>query len=161
MEENRRKLNNLDNALLFAIGSVTLIITLLQINLNDLTQVIEAIPFVILGIILPFIVGYIRGSIEFNTIEERVRGWIYFFIGTSSYFAFFFVFRIRQQPYILTETLFVTILVIGMLVTLSFIKWSNNVFGVKNQAIKYAYSGTILGSYGLRLVIKIHCLYVY
>jgi hypothetical protein len=146
MGENRRKLDNLDNALLFAIGSVTLIITFLQINLNDLTQVIEAIPFVILGIILPFVVGYLRGSIEFDTIEERVRGWIYFFIGIFSYFGFFFVFRLKQLPYIITETLFIIILVIGMVVTFLFIKWSNRIFGVENKATKYAYSGTILGA---------------
>lgn len=143
--ENSRKLDSLDDALLFAIGLVSLIITLIQIDTYNASQVIEAIPFIILGILLPFIVGYMKGAIEFNSVEERIRGWIYFIIGTFSYFAFFAVSRL-QIPYILTESVFVTILIIGVIVTYLFIQWANRIFDVKNPGSIYAYSGTVFGA---------------
>ena len=143
--DNQRKADSLDNGLLFAIGLVTFVITLLQINMNDPTQVIEAITFIVLGILLPFVVGYLGGSIEFNSVEERMRGWIYFLIGTFSYFAFFATFRIKAE-YIITESVFIFILICGIITTYALLKWSNRVFNIQNPSIQYAYSGTALGA---------------
>jgi hypothetical protein len=144
--DNQRKAESLDNGFLFAIGLVTFVITIVQINMGDPTQVLEAIPFIILGIVLPFVVGYFRGAIEFNSVEERLRGWIYFLIGTFSYFAFFATFRIRNYGYVITESLFIFILICSGVTTYLFLKWSKRVFNIQNQSIQYAYSGTILGA---------------
>lgn len=143
--DDLRKKDSLDQALLFSIGSVGLIISFLQINMNDLTQVIEALPFLVLGVLFPFVVGYLRGAIELDSIEERMRGWIYFLIGTSSYFAFFITFRIKAS-YLITESVFILILIFGVLMTNILLKWSKRVFRIQNPSIQYAYSGTVLGA---------------
>jgi hypothetical protein len=90
--DNPRKTERLDDAFLFILGSVGLIISFMQITMKELTEIVEAMPFLLLGIALPFIVGYLKGAIEIDSVEERMRGWIYFVIGISSYFAFF-IFR--------------------------------------------------------------------
>jgi hypothetical protein len=144
--ENQRKAESLDNGLLFALGLVTFVITLLQINMDDPTQVIEAIPFIVLGIVLPFVVGYLRGAIEFDSVEERLRGWIYFLIGTFSYFAFFATFRIRNYGYAVTESVFIFILICGTVTTYLLLKWAKRIFNIQNLSVQYAYSATILGA---------------
>ena len=77
-----------DNALLFILSFVGLVISFMQINMNNLFALVGAIPYLTLGIALPFYVGYIRGAIEVRNVNERIRGWIYFIMGIGSYLAF-------------------------------------------------------------------------
>ena len=84
-----KKVDRLDNAFLFVLSSVGLLISFIQIRQKSLSGLIEAIPFLLLGIILPFYVGYLRGAIEKDSLGERIRGWICLIIGTTSYFALY------------------------------------------------------------------------
>jgi hypothetical protein len=87
-EGMEKKLEKLDNAFLFAIGLVGLLFTIVQTLKNGKIGLIEISPLLILGIVVPFYVGYVRGAIEYNSTIERIRGWVYFAIGVISYFAF-------------------------------------------------------------------------
>lgn len=62
-----KKSDRLDNAFLFALSTMGLLISLIQIRQENLSGLIEATPFLFLGIALPFYVGYLRGAtIDFN-----------------------------------------------------------------------------------------------
>lgn len=91
MESSQQKIDRLDDAFLFSLSLVSIVISFIQINMKDLIQILEAVPFLLLGVILPFVVGYVKGALEINSLEERMRGWIYFVIGMISYFAFFYI----------------------------------------------------------------------
>ena len=58
------KVDRLDNAFLFALSSIGLLISFMQIRQETVSGLIEAIPFLLLDIALPFYVGYMRGAIE-------------------------------------------------------------------------------------------------
>jgi hypothetical protein len=68
------------------------------VTVIDLLSLIAGIPFLILGVVVPFYVGYIRGVIEIDTVEERIRGWIYSIIGTN-YFLGSFVISLISSRY--------------------------------------------------------------
>jgi len=134
----------MDTAFLFGLASIGLIIAFLETN-KDLARAIEAIPFLFLGVLLPFLIGYMRGAIELDSIEERLRGWIYFLIGTSSYFAFL-VFNWVHAEYLYKETAFISVVMFSILVAYFLLKWSKKVFGVSGASCQYAFSGTIFSA---------------
>ena len=45
------------------------------------------LPMLLLGWFMPVYIGYVRGSLIEDSIEERVRGWIYFIMGLGYYIA--------------------------------------------------------------------------
>lgn len=139
------KLAKYDDAFLFSLGLVVLITSLIEINKNSINEIASATPFLMLGILLPFYVGYLRGAIQQNSIEERMRGWIYFLIGTTSYIAFFVFIRMSSYTYWNKESVFIFIIVIGVVTAYEFINWSRRVFNVGNPLSSYAFSATALG----------------
>jgi len=80
MSNFERKLERLDDAFLFLLGFVGLVITVLQVYLfgTSLIGLLETFPLIFLGIVMPFYVGYIRGAISIHLINrsivERMRG---------------------------------------------------------------------------------------
>ena len=146
----RSKIERLDTAFLFGLASIGLIIAFLETN-KDLTSAIEAIPFLFLGVLLPFLVGYMRGAIELDSVEERLRGWIYFLIGTSSYFAFF-VFNWVHAEYVYKETAFISVIMFSILVAYFLLSWSKKVFGVSGASCQYAFSGTIFSAMAIAFI---------
>jgi hypothetical protein len=151
---NQNQLDKFDDAFLFTLGSVALIISFIQINMKEVTDIIEAIPFLLLGIVLPFIIGYLKGAIELNHVEERMRGWIYFFIGVISYFAYFTFVRIEGNYYF-KETVFILIIVFGAFTTYGFLKWSARIFNIHSASSKYSFSGTALGAVTITLLFRL------
>lgn len=146
-----QRTDKLDDAFLFGLASIGIIISfmLISIEKNDWTQIISAIPFLLLGILLPFIVGYLRGAIALNNITERIRGWIYFLIGTISYFAFFTVTKLRNIgiDYYSSEAIFLVIIALGVLITYAFLKWFKGIFKVQSRLSTYAFSATSLSAF--------------
>ena len=153
-DHQSKKIDRLDNAFLFVLGSAGLVISFIQITMKSLTELIEAIPFLLFGIVLPFYVGYMRGAIEIDSVEERMRGWIYFIIGTSSYFAFF-IFRRVHAEYIYQESVFILLITFGLLITYLLLRWSRKVFRVSGTSSQYAFSGTALCAIGATFLIRL------
>jgi len=54
------------------------------------------LPLLIIGLVIPIYIGYVRGAILLDTLEERVRGWIYFLIGVFYYSALVIFFVINK-----------------------------------------------------------------
>jgi hypothetical protein len=144
-----QRVDKLDDAFLFSLALTGIIISFAEIEVNksDWTQIIGIIPFLFLGILLPFIIGYLRGAISLNSAEERLRGWIYFFIGISSYLGFFIINRLGSIDYFYRETIFSIVITIGVLITYGFLKWSKEIFNIHSLLSTYAFSATSLGAF--------------
>jgi len=54
------------------------------------------LPLLIIGLVIPIYIGYVRGAILLDTLEERVRGWIYFLIGVFYYSALIIFFVVNK-----------------------------------------------------------------
>jgi len=163
--EKDKKIERFDDAFLFALGSTGLVISLLQVVMKDLNAVVEAIPFLLLGIVFPFYVGYLRGAIEVDSNEERLRGWIYFLIGTSYYFGSFVLSSIRSQnlqiSYVNGQILFYAAIVLGLITTDRILKWSKKVFSVSSSSAQYAFSGTGLCAVSIAFLFSIALGYIH
>jgi hypothetical protein len=83
----RSRLESLDDAFLFAIGSTNIVLVFFQIVLRGLDAALLSMPLLVVGLLVPFYIGYLRGAIVVNNVLERIRGWIYFTAGTSVYAA--------------------------------------------------------------------------
>jgi hypothetical protein len=149
------KVDRLDNAFLFALSSIGLLISFIQIRQENLSGLIEAIPFLLLGIVLPFYVGYMRGAIEKDSIGERIRGWIYLITGTISYFAIFISSWLRmnypQFLWLHSQILLTLLLTASSFLVYALIKWTRRVF---SQSLnQYALSGTALSAFSFAFVL--------
>ena len=150
-----KKTDRLDNAFLFALGSMGLLISFIQIRQENLNGLIEAIPFLLLGIAWPFYVGYLRGAIEKDSIHERLRGWIYLVMGTISYFAFFISswLRMNYQQFLLihSQVLLTLVLTASSFLIYALIRWIRRVF--RQPLNQYAPSATALSAFSFALVL--------
>jgi len=91
---NRRsRVNKLDSLLLFIASIFGLSFTILQIIFADiygnpegglLTLLIIG-PALVMGFLLPVVIGYIYGAIVRDSPMDRVRGWTYLIEGTGLY----------------------------------------------------------------------------
>lgn len=79
------KIEELDNLLLFLSSFLALFFTVFQLFLNTAMTIIYFAPLLVLGAILPIYVGYIRGALIYDSVPERVRGWVYFILGVPFY----------------------------------------------------------------------------
>ena len=73
MDETKRR-DKLDDALLFLIGSISILFGLFQVFLRSSSLPQFIIPVGLLAGVLPFYFGYIRGAIG-DSIADRYRGW--------------------------------------------------------------------------------------
>jgi hypothetical protein len=83
--DRKMRVGKLDSALLFLCSSFGLIFSFLQAYLGGIYALLYFLPVIILGWILPFFIGYIRGAIFQDSAVERSRGWIYLIVGTGLY----------------------------------------------------------------------------
>jgi hypothetical protein len=88
--ERQMKLEKLDSALLVLPSSLGLIITIIN-SLLAPEWLIYFLPILFPAWVMPIYVGYIRGALILDRLEERLRGWIYFVAGGGFYFAFYIV----------------------------------------------------------------------
>jgi len=80
-----RRLRNLDSLLLFFTSILGIIFSFTYILFGYREVALAFAPILILGVVIPIYIGYIRGTIILDTLEERVRGWIYFLHGVATY----------------------------------------------------------------------------
>jgi len=75
----------LDSALLFLSSTVGIIFAVVRAAINPTASIVTAIPLIILGIVLPFYYGYVRGALVKSSAVDRYRGWIFFLVGLGAY----------------------------------------------------------------------------
>ena len=147
--ESSQRIERLDNAFLFILSFVGLLASFQQFKPENINIIARFIPFLFLGILWPFYIGYLNGAMKRDNIAERIRGWIYFFIGTGTYLGFYI--RILNIPIFLFGVLIISFPF--WILTYFSIKWLNNVFDDVNKInYKFAYSGTFMGSIWLPFV---------
>jgi len=79
------RVGKLDSALLFLSSTVGIIFAVIRASINPSASIVTAIPLVVLGIVLPFYYGYVRGSLVRSSAVDRYRGWIFFLVGLGAY----------------------------------------------------------------------------
>jgi len=150
----KNKLEKLDNAFLFLISFVGIIFSIVQIYAKGLMGFIEILPLLFLGMLLPFYIGYLKGSIAVDSIAERARGWIYLMIGISAYFAFFTPDKIAGK-YGLSFIPYSFCIFVGSIFTYYILKWLNKVFGIGREiSHQCAYLGTAISAFLLAFTIR-------
>lgn len=80
-----RKLRNLDSFLLFLTTVFGFSFSLIWALLSQREIAYGFFLLLIIGLAIPIYIGYVRGGIVLDTLEERVRGWIYFLYGVTVY----------------------------------------------------------------------------
>ncbi|MDE1852220.1 MAG: hypothetical protein KGI38_00550 [Thaumarchaeota archaeon] len=82
---DRRK-QALDNALLFLSSTVPFGFSIIAIAFGlPLYGLVAFGPLLILAVVFPLYVGYMRGVIELDSLSERARGWVYLIYGSGFY----------------------------------------------------------------------------
>lgn len=82
--DRKLMLGKLDSALLFFSSSLSLAFGLGYAYLE--TKWLQYyVPMLFLGWFMPVYIGYVRGSLIQDLVEERIRGWIYFIVGLGMY----------------------------------------------------------------------------
>lgn len=154
------RLERLDDAFLFAVGFVGLLITVVQVFVfgePDVKSLVEILPLLFLGIVMPFYIGYVRGAISMRLINrsvvERMRGWIYMVMGVCGYFGFVLSSGLEGQ--ICRWIVFYSLGGVGLILVLVLRRWFVNVFNV-GERISHQYSivGTITSAYFLPFVLR-------
>lgn len=79
------RIEELDYLLLFLSSFLALFFTVFQAFLEISITIIYFIPLLILGAVLPIYIGYIRGALIYESVPERVRGWMYLILGVPFY----------------------------------------------------------------------------
>ncbi|MDH2901867.1 MAG: hypothetical protein PXY39_12940 [archaeon] len=136
------RVQSLDRALLFlssflSFGFSTLLALILKPSISQLALLI---PALLMSVILPLYVGYMRGSIEqSDSMMERARGWVYLIFGTSSYALTMimvpFAFTPNHAPPYIAGILFGAWLIL-VYFTYRFVKWFYKVTGFTNIPIR-------------------------
>lgn len=85
--QKEKKLDKLDNLLLFGSSLMGYIFVIVQFIFGKTAIVLLFVPLLIFGVVIPFHTGYIKGAFQQSPIN-RARGWIYFFFGLGIYFWF-------------------------------------------------------------------------
>jgi hypothetical protein len=86
----------LDRLLLSATSLLGIFFGITQSILDKIDALTFFILLLILIWIVPIYIGYIRGTIIYNNIVERFRGWVYFLGGTLIYILFSSVYYLKR-----------------------------------------------------------------
>ena len=84
--ERRLMLAKLDSALLFFSSSLSIAFGV-GYGFLGAKWLQYYLPMLLLGWFMPIYIGYVRGALIEDFVEERVRGWIYFILGLGFYIA--------------------------------------------------------------------------
>ena len=104
-----------DFLLLHLSSLLGIIFIFLQILIGGIKAIILFIPLIILVIILPIYIGFIRGAIFLDLVIERVRGWHYLIIGCLFYLYLMLISFIDEIFDIPSVTYFVPSFIIGFI----------------------------------------------
>lgn len=146
--ENNKRVEKLDEAFLFIISLVTVLFTIIQVFFEGITGLIELSPLMFIGVVMPFYIGYVRGAIIYNSNVERLRGWVYLAIGSSTFFALFLT---RINP-----LLYWIFILFSLSLAYKLIKWFDFLFKIKDEiSAIYAYFGTLIAGVSLAIVLQL------
>jgi len=152
-------LDKLDDAFLFIVSFVGLLITIIQASIfgTDVKSLVEILPLLFLGMGIPLYIGYFRGAISIapvnHSVAERMRGWIYLIMGVSGYFGFIFSFG--QTSQIERWIVMYSIAAGGLVMTFLVQRWFIDVFDVgENLSCQYSFFGTVAPAFFLSFVLR-------
>lgn len=91
------KIGKLDSTLLFLCSSLSFLFGLIQTIIGANQALLQFSPLLVIGWVLPFYFGYLKGAILDNSVIERVMGWIFLVFGLSIYLSFTASLIIRQM----------------------------------------------------------------
>ena len=97
--DKKSKKESLDTALLFFSSSFSIFFTLIHIYFGELL-LLYFLPTLFLGWVMPVYIGFIRGSLTLDLVEERVRGWIYLIAGAGLYLLVIFLIYFEMQVWV-------------------------------------------------------------
>jgi hypothetical protein len=142
----------LDRLLLSATSLLGIFFGITQSILDKIDALTFFILLLILIWIVPIYIGYIRGTIIYNNIVERFRGWVYFLGGTLIYILFSSVYYLKR-PIMNLSTLdyFLVIILIfgifGLVIFLSkkfFNFFNHEISKAENIILKRTYTNLLL-----------------
>ena len=144
----KERLSSLDKAFLFLIGSISFAFSFLQALIGGMKVFILFSPLLIVGFIYPFYTGYLRGVVETGLIVERIRGWIYFTVGATPYFAMLstVIFRDFRMISDLTLATYFAIILTGLYISHRLIRWLARVAGARLSESDLLLLGATTGS---------------
>ena len=121
----------IDNVFLFLLTSLTLWFGFLNDAIIGSQAILFQVPLVISGLFYPFYVGYVRGVVAPRSSMERVRGWVFFSFGVTTY-GFIFVWLLfndfLKRPELKWISLIVAVL--GYLLSWRLVAWATKVIGI-------------------------------
>ena len=85
-KDTEARYGRMDELLLNLSASIGILFTLIQAAISGVNSIILFSPLLLMGWVLPIYVGYMRGAIQ-NSMQERIRGWIYLVVGVLIYCA--------------------------------------------------------------------------
>ena len=83
--DQRGRMGKLDSLLLYLTSLFGLLFSLIQALGFGIEGVIRLIPLLFSGMFLPIYFGYVRGALMTDSLEERIRGWLYLICGIPFY----------------------------------------------------------------------------
>lgn len=96
MANSHRRMERLDEFFLFITSVLGLFFSWLYTLLGYREIIYGFLPLLIIGVVIPIYIGYVRGAILLDTLEERVRGWIYFLHGVVFYLGLCVLFAVNE-----------------------------------------------------------------
>jgi len=156
---NGDRLSKLDDAFLFIVSFVGLLITIVQASIfgANVKSLLEILPLLFLGMGIPLYIGYFRGAISIapvnHSVAERMRGWIYLIMGVGGYFGFMFSHGAPSQ--IDRWIILYSIAVVGLNLAFIMQRWFIDVFDVgESLSHQYSFFGTITSAFLLSFVFR-------
>lgn len=138
---------------------IGLLFSIIQLYIIGISGLVEISPLLFLGVLMPFYVGYVRGSISIVCLEsalmERLRGWVYLAIGVSSYVGYMLSIRIANSWISLWVTFYLIVFAGIAFLYIIIWKWFVSIFGV-GEAVpqQYSFFGTIAAALVLTFVLR-------
>jgi len=89
----------IDELLLFLSSGLGILFSVIQASVAGVSSVVLFAPLLLLGLVLPVYLGYIKGAIE-DRNEERIRGWTYLIGGVLIYSTHIGLYMLREYYHV-------------------------------------------------------------
>lgn len=85
----------IDELLLFLSSGLGILFSVIQASVAGVSSVVLFAPLLLLGLVLPIYLGYIKGAVQ-DRNEERIRGWTYLIGGVLIYSTHIGLYMLRE-----------------------------------------------------------------
>jgi hypothetical protein len=89
----------IDELLLFLSSGLGIVFSVIQASVAGVSSVVLFAPLLLLGLVLPIYLGYIKGAVQ-DRSEERIRGWTYLIGGVLIYFTHIGLYMLREYYHV-------------------------------------------------------------